>query len=356
MPRMIEAEGLRADYIVEGTHVYNPPAGEVLMSDPRAAYFERPMGFYSTELRQRIIDSSARIGGVGGGGLTLAVMLAKEGVRDFSIADIDKVDATNVGRIPMLTPDDIGRDKVDVAAELIVRHNPTARVRVYKDGIQEHNVDEFLGHDAGNKGITVGYDEIELTEPNIALMFHRTARRFGRFVIAATDVERGGLVTTFNPTDLDNTFEHYTGADPNDTTEQYLKKVKGFQLPTIPNIPRTGALDTLIASLTKAPLPTTLRSVLNATDLALDEHERLITLSDDRYADPHFYPRIHCVNPSQGEDFVSSRPRLRSAGRVIQVVTRSLIGLNPPASYGAKARLARKEYREQVASTVSSAR
>ena len=63
-------------------------------------------------------------------------MLAKEGVADFSIADIDNVDETNVGRIPMLTPGDIGRRKVDVA-ELITKHNPCAVVRVYADGVQK---------------------------------------------------------------------------------------------------------------------------------------------------------------------------------------------------------------------------
>lgn len=348
----MESNGLQADYVLEGTHLYDPPVGQVLMSDPRAAFFERPMGFYSEELRQGIIDSSARIAGVGGGGLTLAVMLAKEGVRDFSIADIDKVDETNVGRIPMLTPDDIGRDKVDVAAELITKHNPTATVRVYSKGVQEENVEEFLGYEAGNKGITVGFDEIELTEPRVGLLFHRTARKFGRFVIAATDVERGGLVTTFDPEDLENTFEHYNGASPTDTVEQYLKKVKGFQLPTIPNIPKRGAFGTLVASLNDAPLPTTLRSVLNATDLALDEHEKLITLHDSRYNNPHFYPNIHCVNPSQGEDFVSKHAKAHSLGRVLQLIGQNIAGKAQPASYTTRDRKARELYRLQAANDV----
>ena len=349
MSRIIETNGLHADYIVEGGHVYDPPAGEVLMSDCRAAYFERPNGFYSAALRQGYIDSSVRAAGVGGGGLTLVVMLAKEGVRDFSIADIDKVDATNVGRIPMLTPKDIGRYKVDVAADLITRHNPTARVRVYTDGIQKDNVEEFLGHDSGNRGITVGFDEIDLNAPGVGLLFHRVARAAGLYVIAATDVERGGMVTTFDPKSVDHTFEHYMGARPDDSEEEYLKRVKGFQLPTIPNIPRTGALSTLIATLRGAPLPTTLRSVLTATDLAMDEFEKILTLDDRRYGNPHFYPRIHAANASQGEDFVTRLPRMRSSGRVVQAVTRSIVGLNPPAAYSEAERTRRAVYRDRVA-------
>lgn len=348
--RIIERHNLQADYILEGPHVYDPPTGEVMMSDPRSLYFERPMGFYSEDLRQKFIDSSARIAGLGGGGLTLSVMLAKEGVRDFSIADIDRIDATNVGRIPMLTPGDVGRYKADVAAELITRHNPTARVRVYKNGVQASNIDEFLGYDAGNSGITVGFDEIELKEPSVALIFHRAARRYKRYVIAATDVERGGMVTTFDPDDLKHAFEHYTGASPTDSEKEYLRKVKGFQLPTIPNIPRTGAISTLLATQANASLPTTLRSVLNATDLAMDEFEKLLTLGDRHYGLPHFFPKIHCVNPSLGEDFVTRRPRLMSAARIFQLVLRDILFLNPPASYAARDRKRRQLHNKRLSS------
>lgn len=350
MPRIVEAQGLKADYIMLGDFAEATPLGVVPMTDPRSEYYERPMGFYSERQRSYFPQSSVRFGGVGGGGLTLSVMLAKEGVCDQSVADIDVVTESNVGRIPLLTPEHIGRRKVDVAAELITTHNPYARVRVYGDGVQKHNVDEFLGYDAGNEGPTIGFDEIELTEPQIALMFHRAARRHNRYVIAATDVERGGMVTTFAPNARPRrTFEHYMGAKPTDTPEEYLKKVRGFQLPTIPNIPTTGSIDTLKAALGDAPLPTTLRSVLVATELAMGEFENILTLGDEHYPRPHIYPRIKCANSSRGEDFVSRHPRLRSSSRVLAAVVRDTLGLNPPVSYSDEARRQRQEYRAAVA-------
>ncbi len=343
----------KASYTLQGRHLIDPPAGEVLMDDPCSLYFDRAMGFYTEDLRQKFIDSSARIAGCGGGGATLAVMLAKEGVGDFSIADIETVEPSNVGRIPIFTPDDVGRPKADVVAELITQHNPTAEVRVYSEGVQEHNVDEFLGYDAKNRGLTVGFDEIEITEPHLMLMYHRTARRFGRFVICATDIERGGMVTTFDPNDLEHTFEHSTGGRPDQTAEEYNKKITGFQLPTIPNIPLTTDFQTLLATQKKGvSLPTALRSVFNATDLAMDEFEKLLTLGDKRYGKPHFYPEVHCVNPSQGEDFVTKRSRLVSTMRVLRILARNTLGLNPSASYSDKQRQARVEYRTQVASNL----
>lgn len=351
MPRKVDAPGLAADYIMEGTHVYDPPEGRVLMDDPRCGVYERLYGFYSEGLIQSHIDSSARVGGVGGGGLALTVMLAKHGVRDLSIADPEQIEESNVGRIPFLTYDHVGRNKAEVAAELITAHNPMARVRVYEDGITGDNVDEFLGFNAGNPGKTFAFDEIELKKPEVACLFHRTARKYGRFVISATDVDRGGMVTVFDPTDLDHTYEHYTGGKPTDSTKKYMRKVKGFQLPTIANVPRKGSIKTLIATQTGAALPTTSRAVLIATDAGLDEYEKLLTLGDKRYEPPHIYPRIHCINPSQGEDFETKHPRTRSVGRILHAVARDAIGLNPPVSYSKSEREAREAYRAQIANT-----
>lgn len=349
MSRIIEAENLKADYIVEGTHVYDRPEDQILMDDPRSPYFDRAMGFYSEDLRQRFIDASMRGAGAGGAGLTYYAMLAKEGVRDFSIADVDYIDASNVGRIPLLMPEHIGQHKADVAADIITRMNPLARVRVYKDGVNEDNVEEFLGLDAENQGITVGFDGIEITRPEIGLLFHQTARKLGRFVISAVDVERGGLVTTFDPNNTRHTFETYNGAKTDATVEEFLKKVQGFQLPTIANVPKTASLDTLLATQNAdVSLPTTLRSVLNATDLAMDEFEKLLTLGDKRYGKPHIFPEVHCVNPSLEEDFVTRFPRLRCAARIIQLAVRDKLGLNPSAAYSDQDREARQLYQQQA--------
>lgn len=307
-------------------------ANEYLSTSGR--FYERPYGFMDEDLRRKFINSSARIAGVGGGGATLAVMLAKEGVHDFSIADVDKFDETNVGRIPLITRKDIGEYKVDVIADLITEHNPAATVRVYADGLQPENADEFVGLDTMS-GNTIVFDEIDLFAPEIALELHRASRRFGRFAIAATDVARGGMVTTFDPSSR-YTFEHYMGASPKDSVEEYMKKVNGFQWPTIPNLPLRGSLDTLAAISDKdapAPLPTTLDSVLIATHLAKDEYSRILTIDDSHFDNPHFYPNVHCADPSSGEDFTTRYPRTRAAMRLAVIAMRDKLGLNPKSSY-----------------------
>lgn len=352
MPRIVEAPNLAADYIMEGTHVYDPPTGRVLMDDPRCGVYERLYGFYSEGLIQGHIDSSARIAGAGGGGLAITVMLAKHGVGDMSIADPELVEESNIGRIPFLTYDHVGRNKAEVAAELVTTHNPMARVRVYTDGITKDNVAEFLGYNPGNPGKTIAYDEIELKKPEVALLFHRNARDYGRFVISATDVDRGGMVTVFDPNDLRHTYERYTGAKPSDSETEYMRKAKGFQLPTIANVPKSGSISTLVSTQTGAALPTTSRAVLIATDAGLDEYEKLLTLGDKRYKPPHIFPQIHCINPSQEEDFVTKRPRRRSVSRILHAVARDAIGLNPPASYSKSEIEAREAYRAQIANSI----
>lgn len=319
-------------------------------TDPQSAKYERSYGFYSEEQRQRFIESSARIAGVGGGGMFLSVALAQEGVGHFELADPERVDETNIGRIPGLSENDIGKWKVDVAARLIQVVNPSAIVEVYGDGITKDNVEQFVAVDSPAGGKVVVFDEIEMTEPLPALWLHRKSREFGRYVISATDVGRGGMVTTYRPDPKrdKHTYESHMGANPRDSEGEYLRKVNGFQFPIIANAPTNGSLNTFLSIRRGASLPATLRSVLTATNMAMDEYEKILTLGDPRYDDPHLYPRVHCSDPSRGEDFVTSRPRFRAVIRIACAIARDKIGLNPPASYSLEDIQRREKYRQSL--------
>lgn len=352
MSRSIELPEMLAERCEQGDWIETPPSGLVLPDDPRSEFYERGMGFYSYPLRQQYIDLSIRGGGAGGGGLFAYVQLAKEGVRDFSIADLDKVEASNVGRIPCLTPKHIGRRKVDVAAELITEVNPLAQVRIYGDGINEKNVEEFLGYDAGNDGMTIGVDEIDLLAPGAARLFHQAARRYGRYVVSATDIGRGGTVTTYNPTDLENTFEKYMGASPQDSQAAFEKKVKSTKLPTtVPYVPEDGAASTLKAFMQGAPAPTTLRSVGVATSLLMDEVERLMkrNIGESGGLMPTFSPMIHVSDPSRDVEYYTDHPRRALLGGIGRALIKNIAGTNSPAQYSAKDRRARADFRASVA-------
>lgn len=74
--------------------------------------------------QQRIAAASALLIGVGGIGCAAASYLASSGVGRLVLSDFDTVDATNLGRQTLYGPGDIGRRKVDVAAERLEQINP----------------------------------------------------------------------------------------------------------------------------------------------------------------------------------------------------------------------------------------
>lgn len=77
----------------------------------------------------RLRKASVTILGVGGLGTHVAWNLAACGVGELHLVDGDTIELTNLNRQLFYTPDDVGRRKVDVAAERIRQFNPEVKVR-----------------------------------------------------------------------------------------------------------------------------------------------------------------------------------------------------------------------------------
>jgi molybdopterin/thiamine biosynthesis adenylyltransferase len=93
-------------------------------------------GFDQTKL-QRV---NVGILGLGGNGAQLVQMLASIGVTEFVLADFDKVEQSNLSRIPYATSSDVGRYKVDVAVDYIVKKNHKAAIYTLTEGIESPKV------------------------------------------------------------------------------------------------------------------------------------------------------------------------------------------------------------------------
>jgi adenylyltransferase/sulfurtransferase len=75
--------------------------------------------------------AGARVLVVGAGGLGCAVLasLAGAGVGELVIVDYDRVQASNLHRQPLFAAADVGRLKVEAAAERLAAYNPSVRLR-----------------------------------------------------------------------------------------------------------------------------------------------------------------------------------------------------------------------------------
>ncbi|HSW51429.1 MAG TPA: molybdopterin-synthase adenylyltransferase MoeB [Bryobacteraceae bacterium] len=83
--------------------------------------------------------------GAGGLGSPLGLYLAAAGVGRIGIVDFDVVEASNLQRQIIHATSDIGRKKLDSAAEAIGDLNPGVRVDRYETALSSHNALEILG-------------------------------------------------------------------------------------------------------------------------------------------------------------------------------------------------------------------
>lgn len=99
---------------------------------------------FGKEGQQRLHDSKVLIIGAGGLGSPCALYLAAAGVGTIGIADADVVSLSNLQRQVIHFTEDVGRLKVDSAADKMLRINPEVEVITYPTFITESNARELI--------------------------------------------------------------------------------------------------------------------------------------------------------------------------------------------------------------------
>jgi tRNA A37 threonylcarbamoyladenosine dehydratase len=102
------------------------------------------------------------LGGVGGYALEA---LARAGVGSLFLADAEVIDITNMNRQILALDNTVGRPKVDVARERVLRINPEAQVETSRVFISPDNVESVLP-----EGIRYAVDAIDSVVSKVALL------------------------------------------------------------------------------------------------------------------------------------------------------------------------------------------
>jgi adenylyltransferase/sulfurtransferase len=97
------------------------------------------------EGQRRLLESKVLLIGAGGLGCPLAQYLTAAGVGVIGIVDDDVVDASNLQRQILYATHDVGRPKVEVAAERLRALNPDVEVREYRTHLDATNALELFG-------------------------------------------------------------------------------------------------------------------------------------------------------------------------------------------------------------------
>jgi len=99
---------------------------------------------YGSKGSQIIRDSHFCVIGIGGVGSWAAEALARNGIGEITLIDLDDICVTNINRQIHALNDTIGLSKVDVMAERIKAINPECNVHLIEDFITPENLFEYL--------------------------------------------------------------------------------------------------------------------------------------------------------------------------------------------------------------------
>jgi len=94
--------------------------------------------------QQTLLDSTALIVGLGGLGSSAALYLASAGVGHLILADFDTVELSNLQRQIVHSTDDIGRTKVDSAADSLKKINPDITITKFAAKLDDESLNALL--------------------------------------------------------------------------------------------------------------------------------------------------------------------------------------------------------------------
>ena len=295
----------------------------------------RNLGFWNEETQIALLDTEIAIAGNGGTGNLFGMELARIGIQKFRIADPETFDLVNSNRVMGARIDTIGRNKAEVLKEDILKINPDAEVIVYKEGITEENIEDFLST------VDIVLNGIELTRPELGVMLARQARRrrIGNALkpIPMIDVEyigHAGQGTVFDP-ESSMTFEKFMGIEGGN--EVPLDEIVGQKVYTnryLAYLPPYSDLRTLSAVQNGSPLPSNMIGAGVAAQIGLSEVLKLVRNKiGERTILPTYAPSIRWYDAYTNRGGVTRHTQLSYYKHLSGMILTNLLKRNDQASY-----------------------
>lgn len=176
---------------------------------------------YGSPALQALQRAHVCVVGVGGVGSWAVEALARSGVGQLTLIDLDNIAESNTNRqIHALTPD-FGKAKVHALAERIAQINPSCMVHTIEDFVDEHNLDRIFAQPFDF--VIDAIDQVKVK----AAMANRFVRTKQAFIVS------GGAGGQKNPTLIRSDDLSRTKQDPLLSNLRYtLRKRYGFSRDT----------------------------------------------------------------------------------------------------------------------------
>ena len=177
--------------------------------------FCRNLGWVTPDEVEVLKKSKVAIGGVGGVGGVHLITLIRLGVQNFHISDPDEFEVKNFNRQYGADMSTLGQNKCDVMLKKAQLINPSARIKVFAEGINKKNLSDFL------EGVDLYVDGLDLFEIETREYLFEECHRRGIPCVVVAPVGMGASVITFTKHSM--TFEKYFGLKNKDIDEKIIR-------------------------------------------------------------------------------------------------------------------------------------
>lgn len=170
-------------------------------SFPYGEAFSRNLGWVTEAEQERLKNSRVAIAGMGGAGGIHLLTLARLGIGNFNIADLDVFEWVNFNRQAGATCSTVGLPKVHVMAQQASDINPGLQLALFDKGVTEENLDNFL------QGVDVYVDGLDYFAFDIRQTMFAACREKRIPAVTVAPLGMGASLLVFLPDQM--SFEDY---------------------------------------------------------------------------------------------------------------------------------------------------
>ncbi|OGB11413.1 MAG: hypothetical protein A3E79_14295 [Burkholderiales bacterium RIFCSPHIGHO2_12_FULL_61_11] len=182
--------------------------------------FSRNIGWVTQAEQARLRKSRIAIAGLGGVGGAHLLTLTRLGISHFNISDFDDFDVQNLNRQAGACMSAMGQPKIDTVARMARDINPEIDLRLFPQGINPENVDEFL------RDVDVYVDGLDFFALPARRMVFAKCREKGIPALTAAPLGMGVAFLYFRPDGM--SFEQYFKVEGHESQEQYARFIAGL--------------------------------------------------------------------------------------------------------------------------------
>tara|TARA_R110001583_G_scaffold12943_2_gene56693 strand:- start:208 stop:1095 length:888 start_codon:yes stop_codon:yes gene_type:complete len=181
--------------------------------------FSRNIGWVTEDEQRTLRSKKVVIGGLGGVGGSHLITLSRLGIGSFHISDLDSFDVANFNRQYGASMSTLGKDKAEVMEEIIRDINPEIKLKNFKKGISDENLEEFL------EGADIYVDSLDIFALDIRRKVFARCYEKGIPTITAAPMGMGTAILVFLPGKM--SFDDYFCLDGYGFEDQLIKFVIG---------------------------------------------------------------------------------------------------------------------------------